>query len=162
MTRGREDQLLDDEVLVALEDGPLRAVGQRDDDLLGDGQSGGLGALGGAGAFGLGIAGRPGRRLEGAGGDPGPGLEALEAGDLVFEEMDPLLVLLDAFLLAADLIFELLDPLLLEVDDVEQLLDQRRPFGLRDVGQEDLHARIRPATPRPICPRLLRGYDLTT
>ena len=141
---GLEDQILNDEVLVSLEDRPGRDVGQGDDDLLGDGQLGGLGALGGAGPFRLRVAGRPGRRLEGAGGDPGSGLEALEAGDLVFELVDAL--------------FELLDALLLEGDDVEQLPHQRRAFGLRDVGQQDPHGQIRPATSRPICPGLLRSY----
>ena len=63
-----------------------------------DGQFGGLGALGGAGPFRTRGRGGPGRRLQGAGGDPGSGLEALEAGNLVFE---------------------LLDALLLEVDDLE-------------------------------------------
>src|SRR5262249_30177022 len=77
---GPEDQILDDEVLVSLEDGPLRAVGQRDDDLISDGQLGGLGALGGAGAFGLGIAGRPGRGLEELGAIRGPGLRPWRRG----------------------------------------------------------------------------------
>ena len=131
-----------------------RSVGQRDDDLVGDGQSGGLGALGGAGALGLGVAGRPGRRLEGAGGDPRPGLEALEAGDLIFE-------LLDALPLKADLVFELADPILLEADNVEQLPHQRRAFGRRDLGQRDQHGRILP-TNRPGRPGLLRSYDVTT
>ena len=59
-------------------------------------------------------------------------------------------------------LFELLDALLLEGDDVEQLPDQRRAFGLRDVGQQNPHDRIRPATSRPICPGLLRSYASTT
>ncbi len=64
---GFEDQILNDEVLVALEDGSIRAVGQRDDDLVGDGQLGGLGALGRAGSFRIRVAGWAGRRLQGAG-----------------------------------------------------------------------------------------------
>jgi hypothetical protein len=55
--------------------------------------------------------------------DPRPGLEALEARDLILELVDALL--------------ELLDPLLLEENDVEQLAHRRRVFGLRDVGQRD-------------------------
>ena len=141
---GLEDQILNDEVLVSFEDGLIRVVVQRDDDVLGDGQLGGLGALGGAGPFGIGVAGRPGRRLERAGSDPGSGLETLEAGDLVLELLDPL--------------FELLDALLLKGDDVEQLLDQRRALDLRDVGQQNRHDQIRPANPRPIYPGLLRSY----
>jgi hypothetical protein len=147
---GPEDQVLD-EILVSFEDGPLRDVGQRDNGLFGNGQLGGLGALGGAGPLGLGVTGRPGRRLEGAGRDPGSGLEALEAGDLVLE-------LLDALLLETDLILKLLDSLLLESDDIKQLQDQRRAFGLGYVGQEDPHDRIRPATSWPTCPGLLRSY----
>src|SRR4051794_23153124 len=48
---GLEDQVLDDEVLVSLEDGPVGDVGQGDDGLLGDGRLGGLGAILGAGAL---------------------------------------------------------------------------------------------------------------
>ena len=59
-----------------------------------DGQLGGLGALGGAGPFRIGVAGWSGRRLQRAGGDPGSGLEALEAGDLVFELVNTLFELL--------------------------------------------------------------------
>ena len=91
------------------------------------------------------------RPLQGAGSDPRSGLEALEAGDLVFELPDP-------FLLQVDLVFELLDAPLLEGDDIEQLLDQRRAIGLRDVGQWNPHGQIPPAIPRPICPGLLRSY----
>src|SRR5262249_39318927 len=100
-------------------------------------------------------------RLKGAGGDPGPGLEALEAGDLLFELVDPFLELLDAVVLEADLILELPDAVLLEVDDLKQLLDQRRAVGFRDIGQRDWHGRIRPAISRPFCPGLLRGYTLS-
>jgi hypothetical protein len=81
----REDQILNDEVLVSFEDGPLRDLGQADDGLLGDGQSGGLGAFGGTGPFGVRVTGRPRRRLQGTGSDPGSGLEALETSDLIFE-----------------------------------------------------------------------------
>ena len=76
---GLEDQILNDEVFVSFEDGPGRAVGQRDDDLVGDGQLGGLGAAWRSRAVLARVAGRPGRRLEGTGGDPGSGLETLEA-----------------------------------------------------------------------------------
>jgi hypothetical protein len=104
------DRVRDDKVLVALEGGPLRSVRQRDDGLVGEGQLGCLTSLGGAGTFGLGVGARPGRRLEGAGGDAWPGLEALEAGDLILE-------VLVALPLEADLVFELADPLLMEADD---------------------------------------------
>ena len=107
-----------------------------------------FGAFGGAGPFGIGVAGPPGRCVEGTGGDPRAGLEALEAGDLVFELVDAL--------------FELLDASLLEGDDVEQLPHQGRAFGLRDVGQQDPHDQIRPATSRPIGPGLLRSYRCPT
>ena len=53
---GLEDQILNDEVLVSFEDGLIRAVGQRDEDIFSDGQLGGLGALGGAGPLRIGIA----------------------------------------------------------------------------------------------------------
>src|SRR5882724_7836586 len=53
---GLEDQILNDEVLVAFEDGLGRDVGQADDNLLGDGQLGGVGAFGGAGPFGIRVA----------------------------------------------------------------------------------------------------------
>jgi hypothetical protein len=133
-----EDQLLNDEVLVAFEAGAQRDVGQGDDDLFGDGQLGGLGAFGGARPFGLGVARRSRRRLEGAGNDPGSGLEALEAGDLVLELLSPL--------------FESLDSILLEGDDLQELEDQRRAFGLRDVGHQKTHNLILP-TAQPVCPR---------
>jgi hypothetical protein len=112
---GPEDQILNDEVLVAREDGPLRAVSQREDDLVGDDQLGGLGSLGGAGAFGLGVAGRPRRRFQGTGCDPGSGFEALEADDLVFELVDPFSELLDVVLLEVDPIFESPDAVLIEM-----------------------------------------------
>src|SRR5262249_34020216 len=115
----------------------------------GAGELGGLGARGGAGALGPGLAGWPGRRLQGAGGDPRPGLEALEAGDLAFELVDPFLELLEAILLEADLILELPDAVLLEMDDLKQPLDQRRAVGFRDIGQRDVDDRIRSATARP-------------
>ena len=143
----REDQILDDEVLVALEDRPLRRLGETDDGLLGDGQPGGLGPFGGAGPLRIRVASRPGRPLQSAGGDPGPRLETLEAGDLVFEELYPLL--------------ELHDSLVLEIDDVDQPLNQRRAFDLRDVGRWNPHNRIPPATSRPIRPQLLRSYKPT-
>jgi hypothetical protein len=38
---------------------------------------------------------------------------------------------------------EVVDALLLEVDDVDQLLDQRRAFGLRTVGNAYSHGPIR-------------------
>jgi hypothetical protein len=137
---GREDQVLNDIILGSLEDRAVRDVGPAEDGLLGDGQLGRLGSLGGTGPLRRWVAGRPGRRLEGAGGDPGPGLEALEAGDLVIELVNAL--------------FELLDALLLEGDDVEQLPHQRRAFGLRDFGQRDRHNPILPTT-RPNRPGVI-------
>ena len=74
---GLEDQILDDEVLVALEDRPGRLVDEGIDILVGDGQLGGLGSLGGAGPFADRVAGRSGRRLEATGGDPGRALRPL-------------------------------------------------------------------------------------
>jgi hypothetical protein len=56
-----EDQVLNDEVLVSLEDGPFRDGGQTDDGFLSDDQLGGLLSLGRAGPFRLRVAGRPGR-----------------------------------------------------------------------------------------------------
>src|SRR5690349_3834666 len=85
----------------------------------------------------MGVARRPRRRLQGAGSDPGPGREALEAGDLVLELADPPL-------LEVDLVLELADPLLLDADDIEQLPHQRRAIGLRDLGQRNPHGPILP------------------
>jgi hypothetical protein len=54
-------------------------------------------------------------------------------------------------------LFELLDALLREADDLQELQDQRRAFGLRDVGQSKPHGQILP-TAQPACPGLLRSY----
>ena len=80
-----EDEILDDEVLVAFELGSRWDLLGLDDDLLVDGEFSGLGSFVGAGSF---LAGRRvwlGRRrsLELAGSDLGFGLEPLEDGDLV-------------------------------------------------------------------------------
>jgi hypothetical protein len=110
---GAEDQVLDDEVLVPFE-GRLRGyIGDRDDDLVGDDQLGGLGSLGGPGSFLAGLGRLAGRSFEATGSDHGTRFQALEASDFVFE-------LLDAFLLGAD--------------DLEQLSHERRGIGFRDVG----------------------------
>lgn len=95
MARARKVDLLDDEIVVSLECGPVGNVGQGDDEVLGDDQLRGLGTFGGAGSFSIG-SGRIGRRrFEAAGSDHGAGFEALESSDFVFE-------LLEAFLLAPD------------------------------------------------------------
>jgi hypothetical protein len=64
--------------------------------------------------------------------------------------------------LEADLLLALPDAVVLEMDDLKQLLDQRRAVGFREIGQRDGQDRIRPATSRPFCPGFLRGCISST
>jgi hypothetical protein len=118
---GVEDEFLDDVVLVALEDGAWGRVGERHEDFAVDGELRVLGALVGAGTF-SGRCRGPGRRgFQNAGLDLGSWLEALEEGDLVFEEGDVLLLL---------------------VDEVEQEPDEWGAFVFGDVRKRQRHTPI--------------------
>jgi hypothetical protein len=115
---GLADEVLDDEVLVALAGGARGRVGEGDEDFAVDDQMGVLAALGGTGPFVIGVRGLGQWRPQGAGPDRGPGREALEAGDLVLELGD-LLVLL--------------------VEDVEQEQPERAALGFGDVRHRQRH-----------------------
>ena len=133
---GAEDQLLDDVVLVALGGRARRGVGHRQGHLLVDDQQGVLGALGGAGALVPGAGGRRRRGLfEAAGGQGRAGAEALEAGDLVAQ---------------------LLQELLLVPDDLQQALDQGGAFLRGNLGEAEVHTINRGKRRQPAA--LPRGY----
>ncbi len=114
---GADDQILDDEVLVALEGGPGRRVDQRDDDLVGDGQLGGLGPLVG-----------PGPLLAGSRG--GRGGVSRRLGAIMGRVLRPLRRAISSS--------SSLDAVLLVADDIEQLPHQRGAFGFRDLGQRTM------------------------
>ena len=124
---GPDEQFLDEVFLVALGGGSGRRVGEGDRDLDGGDEGGVLGAFGGTGPL---LARSPWRRggrcFQAAGRDLGSRFFALEEGDLVAQFPDGLL--------------QHLNPLLLGVDNAQQRLDQRSPFGVRNGRKLDLHA----------------------
>src|SRR5262249_31378956 len=95
--------------------------------------------LGGARSLPTRVTRRTGRGLEGTGRDDRPGLGALEPEDFVFEVLDAVLEL---------------------ADEIEQLPDQRRAFGFRDLRQRRGHGQILPTAELPcrLCPEFLRSY----
>src|SRR5262245_65360481 len=138
---GLEDQVLDDEVLVALEQGSRWELLGLDDDLRVDGELRGLGSFSGAGSF-LGggrVRGGLSRRgsLERAGSDGGPGLEALEEGDLVAQ---------------------LLEEFGLLVNDLQQPLHQWGLLRLRNHRDRNAHALYTYELSASSSPDLLRCY----
>jgi hypothetical protein len=110
---GVDDELLDHEVFVTLEDRSGWRFGQRD-DLVGKGQLSRLESLGGTGPLLTGGARWPGKSFEGTGRDQRSGCQTLQAGDLIAE---------------------LLDRLVLLLDEGPKLLHQGGRFGFGDVGQ---------------------------
>ena len=111
---GTNDEILDHEVFITFEDRFSWLIDQRDEDLIGNGQLGGLGSLGRARPHLPRLARLRGRSLERTGRDDRPGLESLEAEDLVFQFRETILQM---------------------GDEVEQLPHERRAFRFRDIGQ---------------------------
>jgi hypothetical protein len=111
---GADDEVLNHEVFVTFEDRIGWRVDQRDDDLVGDGQEGGLEPLGGPGPLLTRGAWRAWRNFQRTGCDQGSGFQTLQAGDFIAE---------------------LLDDLLLPLEEVQQLSHQRGRFGFGNLGQ---------------------------